>query len=132
MSVIFQTLKKLRNAPYEDHQKGLLRKIPGLYGFRKSLVPVAVLGLFILGIVAMYGTRVLGNYLTKDPKPGATTMHSPKTSGLRAEYLTPTENEPPKRFSASLANQLPKKETDSSDAFELANAFPDKGRLSMN
>jgi hypothetical protein len=129
MSVIFQTLKKLRNAHYEDQQKGLLSKTPGLHGFRKGFISFAVFLLVILGIVAIYGSRIMGNHWTKDTSQGETATHAPRTSGYRAEYMAPKKIRPSKRFSASVAMELPKKENDRSQVLELAYAFPDKRPL---
>ena len=129
MSVIFKTLKKLRNAPYENQQGRFLKKVPRLHFLSKSLVPAAVLILVTLGIGLVYGTHVLGRYFKGTPKQEGSTSSYEKTSTWRAEYIAPTDKEPAERFATTLAKVAAEEKTSRSDTLEKENTFSDQMTL---
>ncbi len=70
MSVIFKTLKKLKNPSFEENGKGMRRKGRGVYSFRGMLLsPSAVLFIalfiFLAGFGAIYGAGRLRDYIAE-------------------------------------------------------------------
>lgn len=124
MSIIFQTLKKSRNAPYESSQAGVFRQNNRLNVLRKRFIPVGMLLMVILAFGAMYGSSLLRDHVSRARTPQAAANGDGSFGPWRAEYMTPSESKPRKRFAAALAKASRQKGSSSSKAVDNGEPVP--------
>jgi tetratricopeptide (TPR) repeat protein len=104
MSVIFNTLKKLRSQSPDEKKTGRLKKGRNVYSFRRILfspssILLIVLFIFISGLAAIYGVRYIRDSMhEKRRKPvvkHASIKTAPVPRDVKPEQLEPDNNTVP-------------------------------------